>query len=62
MTRVDLHTVSKKESDVLDALIWMIENQGPVGPKRRLRSLRWLEFEDEKEATYFILKWTNNGL
>jgi hypothetical protein len=58
MTSVDLHTVSDNEDGVLDALIWMIENQGPIGPKRRLSDLRWLEFEDEKEATFFILKWS----
>lgn len=58
MTRIDLHNISKDEDKILEALMWMIENQGAIGRTRRFSDLRWLEFDDDKEAMYFILKWS----
>jgi hypothetical protein len=58
MTSVDLSQFMRTEDEILKALTWMCENQGPVGSKRRFRDLKVIEFEDDREATLFILKWS----
>ena len=58
VTRVDLSKFCKTETEIIDSVIWMIKNQGPLDHTRRFRDLRYLEFENEREATFFILKWS----
>jgi hypothetical protein len=58
VTRVDLSKFMRTNDEMVNALIWMIENQGPICSKRRFRDLTVIEFEDDREATFFILKWS----
>jgi len=57
-TKVDLTDFNLTPDDAVNALLWIIENQGPLGKKRKFSDLKIVEFEDGREATHFILRWS----
>ena len=58
MTEVDLTTFCNAEHG-REAVNWLYEKYGPtIEGQWSIRDLRYIVFENPKDATYFILKWS----
>lgn len=58
MTTVDLEVLQKSEAARWPAIKWLLQKYGPAGGTWKLRDLRYIEFNNEKEAVHFILRWS----
>jgi hypothetical protein len=58
-TVVDLERISLDYKQRLLAMTWCYDTFGPTSEGRwDLRELRYMKFQNPKDATFFILKWS----
>jgi hypothetical protein len=58
MIKLDLAKFCKKEHEIIESLFWVTDRLGPAGEKWRIEDLRFLYFFNDKDATFFILRWS----
>jgi len=56
MTTIDLRNSTAKVN--FNAVEWLIKTLGPPGRRWRLRDLTFIDFEKDRDATLFLLNWT----
>lgn len=59
MTVVNLHNIGKNNVDRWWAIEWLFANYGPAdGSRWELEELTRVKFQKDKDATYFILRFS----
>jgi hypothetical protein len=60
MTQIDLNYIGTDLFQRKKAIKWLLENYGPISEGRWKidRNLTYINFANEKHATFFILKWS----
>ena len=59
MTIVDLDQIGVGTTQRITAMHWCYDTYGPTSTGRwNMRELKYFEFQNSKDATIFILKWS----
>lgn len=58
MTVVDLDHIGVEIPHRLSAINWLYNRYGPAGDVWVIDQLTYVRFKNDKDATYFILKWS----
>ena len=56
MTTIDLRSSNAKVN--FNAVEWLIRTFGPPGDRWKLRDLTYIDFRKDRDATLFLLNWT----
>jgi hypothetical protein len=58
MTVVDLDHIGLEVNYRLAAVEWLYNRYGPVGDIWTIEQLTFVKFKNNKDATFFVLKWS----
>ena len=58
MTRVNLDNIGMSIPDRQQAVEWLYDRYGPIGDKWNIEKLTYVSFENDKHATYFIMRFS----
>lgn len=58
MTRIDLDHIGLDIPHRQKAVMWVCDRYGPAGDAWTIEKLTYVNFKNDKHATYFVLKWS----
>jgi len=60
MTEIDLKDYTASEAQRMCAVEWVYRRLGPINDSKwHLRDLRYLQFQDDRDAILFLIKWSS---
>lgn len=57
MTKVDLDKIGVDIDHRREAILWLLDKYGPAGDAWTVDKLTYVKFENDRDATLFILRW-----
>lgn len=58
MTRINLDNIGLDIPHRRKAVMWLYDRYGPAGDSWKIEKLTYVIFENDKDATHFILRWS----
>lgn len=59
MTKIDLEQIGLHIPRRWEAIRWLEKNYGTMDQGHwKIHNLRYVEFKEDKHATYFVLRWS----
>ena len=57
MTVVDLNNIGVEIPHRREAIMWLYDKYGPAGDIWSIDQLTYVNFKNDQDATFFILRW-----
>jgi hypothetical protein len=58
MIKVDLDKIGLDIPQRQKAVMWLFDRYGPAGDTWKIDKLTYVKFKNDKDATFFILRWS----
>ncbi len=58
MTVIDLDKIGVEIAHRREAVLWLLDRYGPAGNAWTVEKLTYVKFKNDKDATFFILRWS----